>query len=215
MRKRLAIMAAMALLAAGQAGGARAQDVPAASECTVAPISAAAFATDLTTPVAATLPAHVATEAELPKGTPPDDVTLAAVKQTARMYIACANAGKLASQFSLLSPGAIFRAARPSGTPIAASDLDLYTQSIAVELSTPAAPKQTKLVALGDGRVLPDGRVGLIVTGQGDGSPTPKTDFFVFANIDGHWRIDEVILIDSPASPAASPIATPAGTPAA
>ena len=212
MRKRLAMMAAMALLAAGQIGGARAQDVPAASECTVAPISAAAFATDLTTPVAATLPSHVATEAALPQGAAPDEVTLAAVKQTARVYIACANAGDVASQFSLLTPGAIFRAARPSGTPIAASDVDLYTQAIAVELSTPTPPKQTKLLALRDGRVLADGRVGLIVTGQGADSPAPKTDFFVFANLDGHWRIDEVILIDAPAGTPV-PAAPPSGTP--
>lgn len=210
MRRRLAMATAAALLAVGQLGlgGVSAQDVPAAAECTVAPIDAQTFAADLAAfAPKASLPAHVAAEAQLPAGTALDPVTLAAVSQVARMYIACANAGKLANQFALLSPGAIFRAARPSGTPIAASDLDLYTGEIAAELATPAALKQTRFLGVHGGRLLADGRVGLIVTGQGADSSAPKSDFFVFANLDGHWRIDEVVLIDVPAG---TPVATPA-----
>jgi hypothetical protein len=198
----LLVAVAIVMAAAGGFGPALAQDAPAPAECTVAPIDPAAFAAALAIASAATLPTHVAAKADLPAGAPLDAATLTAVTATIRMVVACSNAGNKARLATLLTSGALFRAAGLRGTPIAASAVPRYATAIAGELATPTAPrppeKRIVLLAVRGGRTLTDGRVGVIVETHNRATGATRTNFFVLAQVNGAWRSDEAVTIGHP-----------------
>lgn len=167
------------------------RDVPAAAECQVAPRSLDSFQA-LATPVAGapapTIPSG--TPMPLPAGEPLDEATLAAVTATAREVIACNNAGERLRVLALFSDDFL----RQSFGPLGVFPADLYQR-----LETPApAPieQQVALVEIRDARLLPDGRIGLVVVVDDPtvtSGPRQSASFLYLVWQGDRWLIDGAV----------------------
>ena len=168
-----------------------ARDVPSASECRVAarPLDAfQALATPVPDQPEPTLPSGA--PMELPAGEPLDEATLAAVSTTAREVIACSNAGERLRALALFSDNFL----RQSFGQLGVFPPELYQR-----LATPqplAVEQQVALVEVRDGRLLPDGRVGLVVVVDDPAAPSGErrsASFLYFVFQGDRWLIDGAI----------------------
>lgn len=184
-----AVFAALLLLLTGVARTA-AQDAspvvfpftPDPAECRIAPRPPDEILGLIASPVAASptaaLTASALTEAELPAGTPADEMTAGEIVATVRELIACNNAGELARVFALYSD-AVLRGAL-TGDPIAALALAIA--------APPTGGSQAELVDVRDIRVLDDGRVGAVVEVRD--SQRTEIAFLIFARSGDRWLVD-------------------------
>jgi hypothetical protein len=182
-----------------------AADIPGASECLVAP-GGPDFET-ITDPPANGIASPEETRgrvptrtlAELPAGTPADDATVAAVTATIRLLLACSNSGNNQS-FVALHTGDYFR--RAATVEVTHEDSSGFwdwlfgpSESTTTSYGFAAFPLGAPMPELMNVAILPDGRVGAIVSGP-DFSPI----FFAFAREqpDGPYLVDETIQIVEP-----------------
>jgi hypothetical protein len=176
-----------------------ASGIPDPAECSVAPLPRAAFPGPDASPVPATeystLPDAVPTEGELPGGPSADPATAAAVAAAVRQYIACVNTGELLRVLALATDAEVRRFVAEEGpvTPWRYAEL-------ATPLPSPPSGR-TSLLAVDGARVLPDGRVGVVVRARIAVPPHDTVTLFVFARVGDRWRLDDAVQVVRPASP--------------
>ena len=204
----LAALLFVALLPALWAARATAQEAtavafpltPDPAECQMAPRSSDEVLALLTsTPVAVASPAAgrlsaVASEADLPVGSPADDATVTEIVATARELIACNNAGEFTRVLAFYTDDFIREAF--GGDPALAAQ-------VAASFATPAAPlpaaAHTELLDVRGVRVLADGRVGAVIE---DRDPQRTVVFFmIFVHVGDRWLVDGQIAIQAAATP--------------
>jgi hypothetical protein len=167
--------------------------LPDPAECRVEPRSAAEVAALLATPVARDFEDRA--DAVSPEeGEPLDAQTLASVTALVRQLLACGNAGDWPRFLALTTDH--FLQVEALGLPLDQSE-------------PPPPEEQVVLVAVRDGRRLPDGRVVVAVV------TAPRLDpedllvtVVILIRDDGRWLIDDDI--DSAEAEAAPGLATPA-----
>jgi hypothetical protein len=166
-------------------------DIPAPNECQVTPRALPLFPPGVGQQTAAT-PRPLASPASGPvvvaAGTPADAETVAAVTATVRETLACRNAGDFPRAYALFTQQMLVQL---FGGP---ATVDPEIQ-VAVSEKPHRLPREERigLVSLDQAVILPDGRVGAIVT-----TATPSRlfrDFLVFAHdpASGRWLIDGVV----------------------
>lgn len=181
----------------------------AAERCDVPSRDARAMANLLASPVAQEAPrvSTVTTEEDLPAGEPLDDETLAAVETTMRQFISCANAGAVFRSLNLVTD-AFLRAQLGAGTasPHEIAQFSHFLRVAAEASPTPrASSEQVILVDLREGRLLDDGRAGVVVSIRSGMETAPvERGFYIFQRLGNRWLIDAVIAIvgDAEATPA-------------
>jgi len=152
----------IAYVRAMQEGAIALRDAPDPAECVVAPRDLASLSTLAATPgaarppVVAEIPVPGATPA-LPEGTAADPGTTGEVRATLRQVIACSNARDTMRRMALFSDGNL-RASFPAGPTGAFADL-VATPPVVLPVVSRIA-----IVAYGEVRLLPDGRVVTSVT---------------------------------------------------
>ena len=198
--KRLALTV-FALVALALPTAARAQDatpaaggdVPAPEECTIEPISVDHLTQLLGTPVPEVVatPAASPTPFAMPEGTPADEATVAEITAAVRQFIACLNAGDLPRVLALYTDRAIVELfLAPIGGEATA-------QQILDALGAPEVvpeDQRTVLISVDDVRVLPDGRIAALITGDDRSNPRPAGPALIFfVEVDGRWLVDGFI----------------------
>jgi len=174
-------------------------------ECRVAPRSPEEILAVLATPANDTAaaatdvaparePRTVASEDELPTGEPADAATTEAVEPVVREFTACFNARDLFRLFSLVSDDFQRELAAEVGIPPTEAEL----ATAAAMQPTPVSMSERQVIlAIRDARVLPDGRVGVILVGDWlNDEKAPQPTFFVLVETDGRWQVDGVISVD-------------------
>ena len=169
--------------------------VPDPSECTVEPRPFAFFEQFLGTPLAepAEEPATPAADFQMPEGSPADAATVAAVTETVHHLLACLNAGDVFLRFGAFFTDDYFRREFERYGPIPEDEL-------AFLMATPqplAAEFRAALLAVVEVRELPDDRVaGLFDVRDPFAAGTgPSRFYWVFAEQDGRWLIDEQVML--------------------
>jgi len=128
---------------------------------------------------------------ELPVGTPADEATVEAVTTVIRQQFACFNAGDYLAGFTNVTDDFL----------ISQVGLSLFDEDFVATLESEPTPlaeeDQTQLLDVRDVVVYEDGRVGALVdyragTGPEEGIEGFETDLWIFENVDGAWRLDEV-----------------------
>lgn len=168
---------------------------PSPAECQVEPRSPEEIAALGATPAARAATPEVVMPMTLPDGEPADAETVAALVQTVREVIACAEARDLPRLLALYSDSYITEhvlAAEP--VPIIPGG---PPEGRTLPATPPAAADRTPVVEAA--RLLPDGRAAARVTAVAPGS---RVDIVLFVRVGERWLIDEV-------HPAAPPAATP------
>ena len=162
---------------------------PAASDCTVAPVSlpltnGQPSAPEPTSPVSVDGPFVV------PTGAPVADNTRAAVTATITQAIACENAGDVPRMLALFTPN---RARQFFAGP---RGFDAAAVAATAEAGPAPAPddRQIALLAVDDPEMLADGRVGVTVrTAAGQ---TEYEDYLFLADGNGQWLIDGSVALN-------------------
>lgn len=175
--------------------------VPAPNQCRVEPRDIAFFQQFVATPDAMGSPAGVASPAaegtpadmaafQMPEGEPADRATRAAVLDTVRQAAACINAGNFLALFALYTDDYFHRTAEAEG-PLTEEDFAFF----AAEPEPLPAGGQVAILGVLDIRVLPDGRVAVLVDylDPFEGTPFPARILFILVEQDGRWLIDEEI----------------------
>jgi hypothetical protein len=195
----LATLLGGAVAAAQDATPAPQPIVPAANQCTVTPRELAFFEQFLTevvtgTPAAAGMAATPVDPAtfEMPEGEPPDRATRRGVLDTIRQYAACINAGNVLAFYALYTDDFFFAVAAVEG-PLTPDDLAAF----AAEPTPLPTGGQAAILAIHEVRVLPDGRVAVLVDlFHPLADPIgPTRVLFLLAEQDGRWLIDEEIVL--------------------
>jgi len=183
--------------------------VPGPTDCplTAAPSVEAALAQIDATPI----PASTGTQSEpeasptrvaftLPDGTPADDATTAEVSATVVQIVACINT---------YGQSAIFAFSSDKLIQTIMDEQPLTTDDVA-SLSTPqplSAMDYGAVQSVEQVIVLPDGRVGAVVTTEFPANdPALEADWLVFTEVNGQWLVDEEtdnISLETSATPAA------------
>jgi hypothetical protein len=135
------------------------------------------------------------TAVPLPLGSPADPDVVAAVTETLRRTMACANAGDYWGLLSLSSDNLI-RYYRPD----AANREE--ARRIADELFPPSpAGKHWRLIAVTDVAVMDDGRVAAVLVSEDPLSftPGPETQIFFLVQERGRWVLDGSAILAAPA----------------
>lgn len=139
---------------------------PAPGEATPAPIQASPVPADA-----------------LPTGEPAGPDILFAINETLRELVACVNAGDEWRALALLTD-----------EPTPRAVLTIFGAAFVQEPHPPASPTplspemRVPFFSIRDPRILPDGRVGAIVSN--DALPD-ESSFFIFEEQDGRWLIDD------------------------
>lgn len=127
----------------------------------------------------------VAADALPTGGEPADQATVDGIAQTAQELVGCMNAGDAAGT-SALTTDDYWRRTNEAGVSVNPDKVRSFVPLVGpVDGPTPAP-------AVEDARVLPDGRVGAIVR-PGFDAPPWTFDYYIFANVDGRWLIDEAV----------------------
>ncbi|HET7095072.1 MAG TPA: hypothetical protein VFI22_16390, partial [Thermomicrobiales bacterium] len=160
------------------------------------------------TPPATPLPAApLASAADIAAGPPVDAATQAAVETALRDVVACGNAGDFRRRLALFTD----RFARQLGPPPGVS-AEVARAALATPQPVPAA-QAARILAIGAGRMLDDGRVGVVLS-LDDPTARPRRQQVeaILQRDGGRWLVDDLVPIASPATPIATPIApaTPA-----
>jgi hypothetical protein len=190
--RRLGAPVVTLLLSLVAAGSTLAQTVtpaayPAApdpSECVVAPTSIEEVEGILATPVAE--PAGAATPFVAPEGVPTDAKTTAEVAATLHQVLACANAGDPLRVASLYTDNFL----RDFFGGVPRDDLLAF-------LTTPARPlpedQKRIIVRIGEVRLLPDGRAGVMIVLDEPGDlRAEEPDFAILERVADQWLVDEI-----------------------
>jgi hypothetical protein len=195
MYRRLWIFAVVALVGLSS-GGVAAQDAsPAAAdfvtpdpaECQVPPRTVDELVQFLATPAAGE-PAAATPDALPTGGEPADPDTVAAVNGVTQEIYACINANAFLRVFALYTDAYISRSL---------VDEDVNPEALGL-FATPIAPQaadERTSIAVSRVELLPDGRVGALVTSRdplGDGADSPS--YYIFTETNGRWLVDDVIL---------------------
>lgn len=173
-------------------------DVPAAADCDVSPVDvslllSSAGAADLNSPLFTTEPVA---EADLPQGPAATDEEIAGVTNTVRNLVACANAVDPLRILALISEG--YTGQLASAALAAQQRPDLAEQLLTrfpVPLGAVGSGEPVAMIPVRDARLLPDGRVGVILEAEvpSMGGDTVTALFFVaFVNDDDRWLVDQV-----------------------
>jgi hypothetical protein len=157
---------------------------PDPSECVVEPVPIEKIAAILGTPIAE--PIDRATPFVPPAGSPADAETSAEIAATLRQLFACANAGDPLRVASLYTDDFI----RDFFGGVPHEDLLDF-------LATPPQPmpddQKRIIVRIGEVRLLPDGRAGVvIVLDEPDDPRTEEPDFVILERVGGRWLADEI-----------------------
>jgi hypothetical protein len=172
--------------AAASTAGTPTPDMPPPELCLATPRSFDELSALAATPATSGTPEPTPTPGPIPQGTPADPPTTNAVTATVRELVACFNAGELLRAYGLYTDHYLHSLlSRQDPTTRAAHD------SLATPM--PASPEErAKILDIHGVRVLPDGRVGAIVTIKYAVVPVPKTFSMVFVEEDGRWIIDDI-----------------------
>jgi hypothetical protein len=157
---------------------------PDPSECRIEPAPVEKIAAILGTPVAEVT--ESATPFVPPTGAPADAETSAEVFATLHQVFACANAGdplRVASHFTDDFVRNFF-----GGVP---------RENLLDFLATPPQPlpedQKRIIVRLGEVRLLPDGRAGVVIVLDEPEDPrTEEPDFAILELVEGRWLVDEL-----------------------
>jgi hypothetical protein len=117
-----------------------------------------------------------------------DAEEIAAITLTVRELLDYANSGQLLRGFGLYSATYLQRFRAESGL----SDEEFAATFGQVPAPPPEA--RAELAAITEVDVLPDGRLGALVT-YSDGDAAPPPERFVFVRADGRWLIDDIVAV--------------------
>ena len=145
------------------------------------------------------------TLAELPPGEVADEATVREVTATIRRLLACSNSGDNPSFVALHTDDYFRRAATVRVTREESSGFWEWlfdpSESTTTSYGFAAFPLGTPMPELSQVTVLPDGRIGAVVSGPGF---APLFFAFTRERPDGPYLVDETIqIIDAPGTPAA------------
>lgn len=170
---------------------------PDPTECTVEPRPMGFFESFFGgTPTAAQQAAQEATPApafRMPEGKPADEATVAAVVETVWQLGACINAGDFWGRYAALFTEDYFERQVEQYGPIPEEE-----RAFIAATPEPLPPDSgVALLAIVDVRELPDGRVaGLFdVEDPFAEPPGPSRFYWEFVEEDGHWLIDEEVML--------------------
>lgn len=127
---------------------------------------------------------------ELPPGEPVDAETTAALTETMRRYVACANASDVIGLMSLVSDDFL----RQTFGAGAVSEADL--RAYAANARPVPVERRWRLVAIRDGRRLADGRIVALVDTAPVSSTNPaaiNTDLVTFTQVNGRYLVDRYV----------------------
>ncbi|HET8523443.1 MAG TPA: hypothetical protein VFL82_09425 [Thermomicrobiales bacterium] len=177
-------------------------DLPLPKDCQVAPRALESLIVVNGTPVGGlSTPGASPTVIPATTGSPADPATITAIKATYREAISCLNAGQFARTVALYSDDYARRLILN-----AAGTTNVNPQVIAAILATPAplSPTQwTTIRAMGNIQQLSDGRVSAVIVTQKMQSTTgPEPRVVIFIQQRGRWVIDDVITPPGEATPA-------------
>ncbi len=163
----IALAAKVALPVGDQGTPVALTTVPVASDCDVDPrsLEGVLALVDNATPVPGF--AAVASEADLPQGSPADAATVAAVTAVEVAFVACVGAGDWPRVLALMTDDAVLRNYPESPKRVAELFGSVGTP--------PVAGVQYVLVAVRDVRLLSDGRIGAVVELGVVDTPGPRT----------------------------------------
>lgn len=128
----------------------------------------------------------------MPEGELADEATTAAIVEAIRVNVACYNAGDYLASFTGVTDEFLVTQV---GTSLFDEDFVAAMEASPVEL---AEEHQTELLSVREVIVLEDGRVAALVDYAGhfpvdtEGINGIETDLWIFENVDGAWRLDEV-----------------------
>jgi hypothetical protein len=139
------------------------------------------------------VPAPPMTQINAPLGEVADLETAIAIEETARLVLACFNAGDFLRSAALMTDNGVTRAFW--GLTIDQENRDLARERLQAAPEPRAAEFLTRLMTVTDVSTLPDGRVAAFVVFNEPLLPPggPETLLFVFANQDGEWLVDDWI----------------------
>lgn len=139
------------------------------------------------------VPAPPTTQINAPLGEVADLDTAIAIEETARLVLACFNAGDFLRSAALMTDNGVTRAFW--GLTIDQENRDLAQERLQAAPEPRAAEFLTRLMTVTDVSTLPDGRVAAFVVFNEPLLPPggPETLLFVFANQDGEWLVDDWI----------------------
>ena len=139
------------------------------------------------------VPAPPTTQINAPLGEVADLDTTIAIEETARLVLACFNAGDFLRSAALMTDAGVTRAFW--GLTIDQENRELARERLQAAPEPRAAEFLTRLMTVTDVSVLPDGRVAAFVVFNEPLLPPggPETLHFVFAHQDGQWLVDDWI----------------------
>ncbi len=157
---------------------------PSSAECRVGPRSLDSLRALAATPAADIPPASPSPDA-LPEGEPADVETTAEVNAAVREWVACANSGDPLRIWALLTDELLVRQGLPPNEALA---------ELATPLATPVAGVDADfgrgIVDVGDVRLLPDGRVSVLVS-LASARGGEDEILFIFVEQGGRWLVDD------------------------
>lgn len=173
-------------------------DVPTAQDCDVSPVDvstllSSAGAADLNSPLFTTQPVA---EADLPQGPAATDEELEGVTGTVRNLVACANALDPLRILALISER--YTGELASAALAAQQQPELAEQLLTrfpVPLGAVDSGEPVAMIPVRDARLLPDGRVGVILEAEvpsAGGAPVTALFFVAFVDENDRWLVDEV-----------------------
>jgi len=170
-------------------------DVPPPEECRVERRSAADLAELAAAPAPASPAASPTAGFEPPPGDPISAETVAAITATQREVLACVHAGDRVRVFSLFTEELVRRALAEAAAE-GLSPEELHARATPPRAADPA--DRTRLLAIRQGRRLPDGRVGAFVDLAPAQNPQLiEVDFVWYEFVDGRWLIDDLIVVET------------------
>jgi hypothetical protein len=178
--------------------------IPPATDCLIDPINVQGIVDALRmTPSEeelASFPLMIANETDLPQGEAPDRDQLEVASAARWTAVACLNAGDYARFFACFSPlgingfiqGILVAIGGTSGTLTEADLADMAASMTTTFAATPvplATEDQVRIDKIRDARMLPDGRIIMLVDGT---VGEEATVYAVFKLIDEQWLIDAI-----------------------
>ncbi|MFT4037708.1 MAG: hypothetical protein QM692_05975 [Thermomicrobiales bacterium] len=131
-------------------------------------------------------------EIAAPLGQNLDSEASVPIKEAVREVIACLNAGDIGRAAALMTDHGVLRNYWSlTETP----ELRAATQERLAAATPRPEPAQIRLVTTTDISVLPDGRAiaFVVINNPVAAQPGPETLLFYFANVDGEWKLDDLV----------------------
>jgi hypothetical protein len=131
-------------------------------------------------------------ETMLPLGEPADEATAQAAQDAVHGLVSCFNAGDMLAGWGGVTDEFL----------TSQMDLSIFDEDFVAQIEAGPEPLaeefHTRVIDFGDTLVHEDGRVGVIFhyhgpSAPGEGIEGVETDLFIVRNVDGAWKLDEVI----------------------